>query len=148
MKFSLISRTALSLLLVVTLTACKNPSQYISPRITGRVIDAQTHRPLEDVAIRRITGQDIYHSGEQLKGAQQIQLPAPVLTSADGTFEMVSTKALAFFRSVGWYAVTLSFKHDGYQDLLASYSLSQATNTPAGEPLVKAGDVLLEPVSK
>jgi len=150
MKLSLASPMALALLAAGFLTACKShsPSQYISPRVTGRVIDARTHQPIEGVYVRRITGEQRYRSMEPMKGAQQIQLPAPIRTREDGTFVVDSTQALAFFRTVGWYSVTLSYEHSGYQSFEASYSLSQSTNTPSGEPWVNAGDIPLEPVSK
>jgi hypothetical protein len=148
MRFSAPLSAILALLAAGTVTACKShsPSQYISPRVTGRVVDAQTHQPLDDAFVRKVTGAQ--KSMDQMKGAQQIQLPAPIRTRADGTFVVDSAQALAFFRTVGWYSVTLSYEHAGYQDLIVSYSLSQSTNTPTGEPWVNAGDVPLEPVSK
>src|SRR5206468_694215 len=112
-------------------TACKSsPSQYVSPRVTGRVVDAQTHQPIEKAYVRRVTGNQNPRSMESQHGSQQLQLPAPIRTGADGTFVVDSSKTLSFFRSIGWYSVTFSYEHAGYQDLVASYSLSQSTNTP------------------
>jgi hypothetical protein len=74
-----------------------------------------------------------------------VQVPA-VLTDVDGGFALESERALTFLWQVRWYSVTLSFTHPGYEPLARTFSITSSTNTPAGEPLVEAGDVLLKPL--
>ena len=71
-----------------------------------------------------------------------------VRTEADGIFVLASEKAFTPFKDPGWYSVNVEFKHPGYDEFMASYTVAQATNTAKGEPLIQAGDVLLMPLSK
>lgn len=121
-------------------------SQYISPRVTGRVVDAQTRQPLAGVDIRRVGQAMIANGGDLPKGGQVMERPAPVVTGPDGTFVVDSQRAFAIFRSVGWYNVALSFEREGYLQTSTNFTLSNSTNTASGEPWVQAGDVPLQPL--
>jgi hypothetical protein len=122
------------------------PSQYISPRVTGRVVDEQTRQPIENVEVRRMSGS--VRAEKPTKGAEVAMVKPPALTDASGNFILKSEKSLAFFRQLNWYSVNLSFEHAGYTTLVRSYSLRDSTNTPTGEPLVPAGDIPLRRLSK
>ena len=134
----------LTLALVITgWTGCKSrsPSQYVSPRVTGRVVDAQSLQPISNVQVRRIEGS----SDRSAKGAQRLEQSASVRTREDGTFTLESERDLAFLRQVYWFSITLSFGHPDYVSLQKTFNSNIAKNTPSGEPLIEAGDISMEP---
>ena len=132
------------------LVGCQStsPSQYISPRVEGRVLDAQTQQPLAGVKVRRVVPASAPAVGQVPKGDATLEQTPAVRSHPDGTFVLASQRDLTLFRHTGWYSVTIAFEHAGYLPLTKEYTLGNATNTPAGEPLVKAGDILLAPRSK
>jgi hypothetical protein len=132
-----------ALVLVITCTACKSPSQYISPRIEGRVVDETTRQPIPDVYVRRSS--DVPRSRYPVKGAQALSTPAPIATGEDGGFVVGSERALVFLPHSSWASVTLYFNHPGYERLTRTYSQLDSTNAPGGEPLVLAGEIPLRP---
>src|SRR5262249_28569029 len=134
--------------LATSAAGCQSPSQYVSPRVTGRVLDSETHQPVPDVQVRRTSDQPRPHAMEPPKGAQMLQLPPGVRTGADGTFTVASQSDLAFFRRLGWYSLTLTFTHPGYEKLTQTYGVAGSTKSASGEPWVQAGDVLLQAVRK
>jgi hypothetical protein len=146
MRQSLHCRLGL-VVLACALIGCKNysVSEYVSPRVTGRVLDAQTHLPLAKVEVRRVGQATIANGGDQPKGGQIMQEPAPILTDSQGAFVVDSQRALALFRHLGWYSITLSFDRYGYAKFVNSYTVAESTNTATGEPLVQTGDVFLQP---
>ncbi len=137
-------------LAVCLVTGCKSvsPSQYVSPRVEGRVLDGETGQPLQEVEVRRVSANESYRVTEPAKGAEGLKSTPGVRTAADGTFALRSVRALVLFRHAAWYSVSLTFRHPGYQEFMTSYTLTDATNTAGGEPLVKTGDVLLMPRGK
>ena len=130
----------------VAVTGCHSPSQYSSPRVTGRVLDEQTGQPLKDVAVRRVSDNTPVMAPP--KGGEMLKQAPSIFTGADGAFVLKSVRDLAFLQRVQWYSVSLSFTHRGYEQLMKTYPLASATNTASGEPIVPAGDVLLKPVAK
>jgi len=146
-KFVLFPVSALAALLQA---GCQtsSPSQYISPRVTGRVLDGQTHQPVAGVQVKRVTAGENLQGIDTPRGGKAMEKNPAVRTGADGTFVLDSERALTFFRRGGWYSVTLSFQHPDYERFLTTYTLKDATTTPEGEPLVKAKDILLFPLEK
>ena len=126
---------------------CKSMSvtRYVSPRITGRVVDAETHQPIQGVQVRRVNSEVEYRSTQPPKGGQLMAAAPVVRTQSDGTFILDSVKDLSFLRKPGWYSVNLAFQHPGYDRLRVSYSLADATNTVSGEPLIPDREVPLAP---
>lgn len=146
MRNSQISNSALVLAVAaLSFAGCKSrsPSQYTSPRITGRVVDAQSRQPIPGVRVRRLTPEEP-NVAQSIKGAQVIETSPAVRTGADGTFELASERNLALFQRLGWYSVTISFTHPAYERLTTEFTLANATNTPSGEPLVRADDIALQ----
>lgn len=137
------------LTLVFTVAGCvsSSPSQYVSPRVTGRVIDTQTRQPIKGVQVQRLTPDQNVAAGEAMKGGQSIEQAPAVRTGSDGRFVLDSERDLALFRKLDWYSVSLSFDHSGYERFVTNYTLIDAIVTPKGEPLVKAGDIRLRPKS-
>jgi hypothetical protein len=132
------------------LAGCQStsPSQYSSPRVEGRVLNAQTHQPIDGVTVRRIDPSANVATDQAPKGGQVMQQAPAVRTTRDGAFVLASERNLQLFRRSGWYSVTLSFEHYEFLSFTTNYTLANATNTPSGEPLVKAGDILLAPLSR
>ena len=119
-----------------------SPSQYVSPRVTGRVLDMETGQPLKDVRVQRLTSDNLQTS-TPAKGGHVMEAGPGVRTAADGKFMVKSIRFFGPFGSPGWYSVTLAFERNGYQSLVRSFTVAHSTNTVAGEPRVEAGDVLL-----
>jgi hypothetical protein len=125
-----------------------SPSQYVSPRVEGRVVDAQTHQPVQGVNVRWVApGQDP-DADEAPRGGQAMEQTPQVRTGRDGAFALASERDLELFRRWSWYSVTLSFEHAGYVSFRTNYTPANATTTPKGEPLVKTGDVHLMPLPR
>ena len=80
------------------------------------------------------------------KGATRLENSPAIRMDEDGKVVLDSQKDVAVFESVGWYSVTISLKHPAYEDLTETYTLDSATNNASGEPVVKAGDILLRRV--
>jgi hypothetical protein len=130
------------------LAGCKtmSPSQYISPRVEGRVLDAQTHQPIAGVKVIRVVGDAEPTVDQAPTGDQALETAPAVRSDKYGNFVLDSERDLELFRRAGWYSVSLTFQHPGCTSLTISYTLANATNSPSGEPLVKAGDILLAPL--
>lgn len=142
--------SALPVLLVV-MAGCQSSeyNHYTSPKVTGRVLAADTHQPIANVRVRRDGANTNFEPFGPPKGGELLMRPAPALTDADGRFVLDSKSVLSFFRNPGWWTVPVSFQHSGYHTLHTNYTASNViTNTTAGPPVVDAGEVLLQPVTK
>ena len=147
----LLSAVTLSWVMVASLSGgCKSmsPSQYIAPRVEGRVLDSQSHQPIKDVRVRRHAADDNYRAEDPPKGAEMIKKAPEVRTAADGTFVMESVRDIALLQEIGWFSLSLTFQHAAYERFNTNYTLARATNTVSGEPLIKTGDILLIPLAK
>lgn len=125
-----------------------SPTPYVSPRVTGRLVDASTREPIPRVEVRRLSAGDLPPSGEPAKGAQLLGQDKAIRSGPDGRFVLESVRDLTLLRHVSWYDVTVSFEHPGYDRLVTNYRPAQATNTAKGEPVVDAGDIALKPVER
>jgi len=100
------SRAAGGLLaILLLLCGCSSSSNYVAPRVVGRVFDAETHQPLAGVEVRRLAEEQKPGPGEQRKGGQAMMAPQPIRSSADGSFVLESHRALALFRQIHWFSV-------------------------------------------
>jgi len=117
--------------------------------VEGRVLDSQSHEPIQGVRVHRVVQggnqqvADTPHGGEQMENA-----PVVVTTSADGSFVVDSERDIALFRHVSWYSVSIAFEHPAYASYTATYMSSNAVASASGEPVVHAGDVLMRPQTK
>jgi hypothetical protein len=116
--------------------------------VDGRVLDAQTRQPIGDVMVRRINPSDEAAPGEISKGATALKQAPSVRTGNAGAFTLACERNLELFGRSSWYSVTISFKHAGYVSFTTNYTPANTTSTASGEPLVKAGDILLVPLSR
>jgi hypothetical protein len=122
-------------------------SQYISPRVEGRVLDAATRQPVTNVSIRRLTPGQSELGNAPAAGARALERAPVVRTDRDGRFDLDSERDLTLFRQAGWYSVALAFTHQGYERFVTNFTLAQAVVTSNGEPVVNAGSILLQPAT-
>ena len=122
-------------------------SEYISPRVEGRVLDAATTQPIRNVSIRRLAPGQTEVVSAPAMGSRTLEQTPAIRTDRDGRFDLDSERDLTLLRRSGWYAVTLAFTHKGYQPFVTNYTLANANVAPSGEPVVHAGKILLQPLS-
>ena len=138
-------------LTALALAGCKSHplSLAVAPRVTGRVLAADTGRPLADVKIRSSEANQGFHSTAPMKGGELMMARPPVLTGPDGRFVLETERALTPFHGSGWFSVQLSFEYPGYERYLTNYScLNLGTNTVNGVSVLDAGTIRLQPASK
>jgi hypothetical protein len=138
-------------LAAVALAGCESMpfSPFVSPRVTGRVLAADTGQPLADVAVKSGAQARGYVGAMPPKGGELLMARAPVRTDGDGRFTLETERVLTPFRGTGWFSVQLAFEGTGYERFQTNYSrLDLSTNAPGTEPLLNAGDILLRPAPK
>jgi hypothetical protein len=138
-------------LAALTLAGCKSRplSVCVSPRVTGRVLAADTRQPLGDVRVIRNEAMGTSHSTSPAKGGEALQSRAVVRTDVNGRFVLDAERALTPFSGPGWISMTLLFERTGYARFQTNYTyLNLSTNSWEGKPALSAGDVLLQPARK
>jgi hypothetical protein len=138
-------------LAVFALIGCESMpfSPFIAPRVTGRVLTADSRQPLAGVLVKSGANAAGLRGGMPPKGGELLMAKAPVRTDREGRFTLDTERVLTPFRGAGWFSVQLSFERAGYERFWTNYSsLNTSTNLPHGEPLLDAGEILLQPVSK
>jgi hypothetical protein len=140
-----------SLSLAVLCGGCQSSpvlnSQYISPRVTGRVVDAATGQPIRNVSIQRLAPGQKSATTPPAAGSQSLEQMRVLRTDAEGRFDLDSERDVTLFRQAGWYSVTLAFRHTGYEWFTTNFTLASAVIALNGEPMVEAGNILLQPVA-
>jgi hypothetical protein len=139
------------LLAAIALTGCKSVSvsTYISPRVTGRVVAADTRQPIANVKVKRVNPTTGQHYDDPAKGGQKMESAGGVRTDQQGRFILESERDLTLFQQQVWFSVTVSFQRDGYLTLRTNFTAASATtNASDGAPVINAGDILLRPVSQ
>jgi hypothetical protein len=136
--------------LAVLVAGCQSSpvlnSQYISPRVTGRVLDAATSQPIRNVSVRRLAPGQTVAVNTPTVGDRSLEQMHVLRTDRDGQFDLDSERDLTLFRRTGWYSVTLAFTRKGYERFVTNFTLVNAALTPGGEPVVNAGNILLQPL--
>jgi hypothetical protein len=138
------------LLAAVAFAGCQSTSfsSYLSPRVTGRVLAADTRQPLTEVKVRRVNPAANQNYDDPTKGGQRIESAGGAWTDRGGRFVLDAERDLTFLSQQTWVSVTLSFQHEGYLTFGTNYTLANVTsNAPDGAPVVNAGDILLQPAS-
>ena len=137
------------LLVALALTGCKSVSTYISPRVTGRVLAADTRQPIAQVTVKRVSPTADQNYGDPAKGGRKMESAGGVRTDQQGRFILDAERDLTLFQQQVWFSVTVSFQREGYLTLRTNFTAASATtNAPNGAPVINAGDILLRPASK
>jgi hypothetical protein len=139
------------LLFAVTLAGCQwgKHSYYISPRVTGRVLAADTQQPLDRATVRRVLPQPYGGADTPPKASQLQMIPGGVRTDEGGRFVLDAERVVAVFRRGSWHSVTVSCERAGYTGFQTNYTATRfKERSPEGVPLVNAGDILLPPKPK
>src|SRR5262245_12856922 len=138
------------LLCCMVVVGCKSSSwgPYVAPCVRGRVLDADTGRPVAGARVSRTRPPE--PSGQSLKGAELLMRKPDIQTDENGGFRMGSERVLTLFRFGGWDSVRLFVQRPGYITLQTNFSGAslQVTNTASDEPLVETGDILIQPARK
>jgi len=137
------------LLAAMALAGCQSASfsTYISPRVTGRVLAADTRQPIADVKVRRVNPNANQNYDDPAKGGQRMESAAGVRTDPQGRFVLDAERDLTLLQQQVWFSVTVSFQREGYLTLRTNFTAANTTtNAPDGAPVVNAGDVLLRPM--
>ena len=113
------------------------------------MLSADTHQPIVNARVIRTGGNNNADPFGPPKGATLMIQPVPVMTDADGRFLLESKSVFALFRNAGWWTAPVTYQHAGYETYSTNYTANNVTtNTPAGAPVVDAGDILLRPVPR
>jgi hypothetical protein len=142
------NRSVALLLSAVALAGCQlNPdSYYVSPRVTGRVIAADTGQPLEGALVRRDVPPPYAGADTAPKGGQLLMQPGGIRTDADGRFVLECERVAALFPRGGWYSVPVSFNQAGYAGLETNFTTTEPRERwPDDVPWINAGDIVLQP---
>lgn len=139
------------LLAAVALAGCQSilVSTYTSPRVTGRVLAADTRQPIADVQVKRVNPTASQDYDDPAKGGQKLESATGVRTDRAGRFDLAAERALTLVQQQVWFSETVSFQREGYLTLRTNYTYANvATNATDGAPVVNAGDILLRPASQ
>ena len=137
-------------LAVVALAGCKSVmvSSYISPRVTGRVLAADTRQPIADVRVKRVNPTASQDYDAPARGGHKMESVPAARTDAQGRFVLEAERDLTLLQQQVWFSVEVLFEREGYQTLQTNFTVSNVTsNAPDGAPIVNAGDILLRPAS-
>lgn len=138
-------------LAALAVTGCKSHpfSVAVSPRLTGRVLAADTGQPIADVKVKNIDQSDGVNHTVPPKGGERMLAKPIVYTDQDGRFVLETERVLSPFGGTAWFAVRLSFEHAGYERYLTNYSyLNLGTNFSNGQQGLDAGNIRLRPAGK
>ena len=142
-------RLVVGLAMALFATGCKSRplGPYVSPRVTGQVLAADSYQPLVGVKVVRGSGGPRRSTVEPPKGGELLMIKPPVETDKDGRFVIESQRVLSIVRGKSWNIVSLSFDLLGYEHLRTNWPAGSAIDSNGGEPVLNVGKVLLQPVS-
>ena len=136
-------RLMVSLLLAFMVVGCKSRplGPYVSPRITGQVLAADSCQPLKGVKVMRLTNQA--SKSPPLKGGELMILKVPIQTGVDGRFVLSSERVLSIIRKPDWNVVSLAFNRAGYLPFQTNCLIEFGTNSIQGSPTLDVGQIFL-----
>ena len=94
-------------------------SPLVSPRVTGRVLAADTGAPLAGVKVTSGKHAEGFRGGMPPKGGELLMAKAPVRTGHDGRFTLQTERVLTPFRGAGLFSVQLAFERAGQNPQVA-----------------------------
>jgi hypothetical protein len=140
----------LLLVAVAGLAGCHSVGLFDSttPRLTGRVLNADTGQPLSGVKIVRLLPGQSPNTGSPPYGAQLLLQGRPVLSAADGSFAVSGTKYMTFLKPPGQWSARLMLQATHNDMQVTNFTAADAAVNSATNPRVmNVGDVRLLPKS-
>jgi len=123
-------------------------SDLVTPAISGRVLAADTGKPLAGVKVLRLQPGQSDGAGSPAKGAELLQQPRPEITGADGGFALSGREYISFFNRSGRWSARLVFQAAGYATFQTNFTSSDVvTNSRSDKPVFQAGDIFLKPLT-
>jgi hypothetical protein len=118
---------------------------YVSPRITGRVLDADSRAPVPNVIVRRFYSDRNGPSTFPPKGGERMLERDEVRTDPNGQFKMADEKNALTFGGGSAYSVRLLFQHSRYESVRTNYFGASITEAgPNRPPELNAGEIFLQ----
>jgi hypothetical protein len=133
--------------LAMLLVGCESfvAQGYVSPRVTGRVLNAATREPLWNASVRRLSNTDNLgnYSSMPPRGGEMLMATGVARTDRNGNFTLAAEQVALGVVSI--ISMEFEFRCAGYQTLITNFPSSLITNTVSkGPPTIHAGDILLE----
>jgi len=140
----------LLILPTLTLTGCQSErwGPYSRPRISGRILAADTQKPVIGATVSRTGHQQTNKTDSPPKGCELMIRKVPNRTDDNGDFVLHGERILSIYRGSGWSQVQLWIEKPGYVTVQTNLSTSLATNLPGGEPTLELGHILLQPATQ
>jgi hypothetical protein len=135
---------------LLVVAGCKSVEfgSYTTPEIHGRVVAADTGRPLAGVLVTRPTPRSPTGAAQPATSIALLSQERPVLTDARGKFVFPSRSYLLTFHGAGGWDLPLSFQASHYAVYQTNLTLTHfVENLPAGTPVVELGDFRLKPLA-
>lgn len=112
---------------------------YVSPRVVGRVTDAETGAPLAQASVRRVTGREV-HSNFPPKGGELLLDRDETRTDSEGRFRLRSERvALGFSAPLSARLVVRAARYDSLRAEFGSTNITFPD--PKGPPVLNTGDL-------
>lgn len=147
--FATIRPVVIAVLLMAT-AGCASVrwTRCVEPQVNGRVLAADTQRPIVGASVRR-SGSEHFQPFGPPKGGQLMQESRGVVTDADGRFKLSGEYVVGVFWKPTRWSVPLVVEAPGYRSLETNYAGAPTPDSSAAaEPVVDAGDLLLQPVAR
>ena len=149
------SRTWLAWCLFLGVAGCsslRGPHvEYDAPRVTGRVVDAETDQPIHRASIRRWAQPPVRSSAEPEKGATRLRSEPVTYTDEAGRFVVPPKRSayLLFGHGGAAFSAPLVIRHPNYVGLATNLTGAKfPAEGKSGPPVIEAGDLRLVPERK
>ena len=147
LRLLLMPRMVMLACTIALMVGCKSHplGPYVSPRVIGQVLAADTGQPLQNALVMRGPRSTSNSFGAPPKGAEQMMMKSPAHTDVEGRFSLASERVLSVFRSSGWSELALSVEKSGYRLFETNRPISDATTSAKGDLLLDLGQLFLQP---
>jgi hypothetical protein len=134
----------------ILLAGCQSErwGPYSLPRISGRVLAADTQQPVSAAMVSRHGRPPTANTSSPPKGSELMIRKVPIRTDDNGQFVLESERVLSIFRGSGWSQLQLHIEKPGYVTVETNFPMSLATNLPGGVETLELGQILLQPVNR
>jgi hypothetical protein len=149
---SVMSQCRMALGLILCVGGCSSLEgphvEYDAPRVIGRVLDAETGRPVHRAGVQRWVQPKPQTSAQPGKGATRLRSRPVSYTDQEGRFVVPAIKSAYFLFGHGGVAfdATLAIGHPDYLNLVTNLTGAKLPKgKEKGPPEIEAGEIRLEP---